>query len=442
MGIVLSRLNHSIYSMKTILTILFVIFNVIHINAQTDLEIGSVYIKRAEQNYLDNEMSKARENFDKAITYIKEINESRVARIGTLLSYDIKDYTKAKILAKRYFELLPEKETDEYNEMLDLYVAIDDDLKKRELDEQRKKIERIKLEKEKRHLDSITNLWNLKSKDFLVSIDDIKAFNNYNVAIFKKTRKLGLIDDRGNVIIEANTYEHAIDHDGYILFTDDEIKPTRVFSYNLRTKVGYQLPSVTQFDEQAYDYGKIMLPRANGILVAYPTNTANVLVFDLNTKQFQSIRDKKELLKTLKKNDIIDKYNKDLQIKIEKNWFELGNTIGGGVHPLYNEGKTLHGFLSTSQGKIYTSDYYSHFGSYCDGKFEIIENGNNGWMDPEGLKFDSIPNESGSYSGNSKFVKVKPGQFKILHKTNGKEVLILRDKSILLLEDYIEKHTN
>ncbi|MFD2917361.1 hypothetical protein [Psychroserpens luteus] len=427
--------------MKTILTILFVIFNVININAQTDLEIGSVHLDRAEQSYLDNNMREARKHFDKAILYIKEITDSRVARLGTLLSYDIKDYTKAKILAKRYFELEKDNTKDSYKEMLVLYVTIDDDIKLREIEEERLRLERIKLENEKRHLDSITNLWTQKSSAFLLDIDDVKAFNKYNLAIYRKAGKLGLIDDRGTIIIEANTYEYAIDHDGYILFTDDEMKPTRVFCYNISTKEGYQLPSVTQFDNQAYDYGKFMLPRTNGLLVTYPTNTANVLVFDLNTKQFQSIEDKKEMLKTLKKNDIIDKYNKELQIKIEKDWFELGNTVGGGIHAIYNEKNELHGFLSTSEGKIYSSNYYSHLGAFCDGKFQIIENGTSGWMDAEGLKFDSKPNESGNYSGNSKYVKVKAGQFKILEKNNDSEMLILEDEKLLLLQDFIEKHS-
>nr|WP_321226651.1 hypothetical protein [uncultured Psychroserpens sp.] len=427
--------------MKTILTILFVIFNVININAQTDLEIGSVHLDRAEQSYLDNNMREARKHFDKAILYIKEITDSRVARLGTLLSYDIKDYTKAKILAKRYFELEEDNTKDSYKEMLVLYVTIDDDIKLREIEEERLRLERIKLENEKRHLDSITNLWTQKSSAFLLDIDDVKAFNKYNLAIYTKAGKLGLIDDRGTIIIEANAYEYAIDHDGYILFTDDEMKPTRVFCYNMSTKEGYQLPSVTQFDNQAYDYGKFMLPRTNGLLVTYPTNTANVLVFDLNTKQFQSIEDKKEMLKTLKKNDIIDKYNKELQIKIEKDWFELGNTVGGGIHAIYNEKNELHGFLSTSEGKIYSSNYYSHLGAFCDGKFQIIENGTSGWMDAEGLKFDSKPNESGNYSGNSKYVKVKAGQFKILEKNNDSEMLILEDEKLLLLQDYIEKYS-
>ena len=74
-------------------------------------------------------------------------------------------------------------------------------------------------------------------------------------------------------------------------------------------------------------------------------------------------------------------------------------------------------------------------------KFQIIENGTSGWMDAEGLKFDSKPNESGNYSGNSKYVKVKAGQFKILEKNKDNEMLILEDEKLLLLQDFIEKHS-
>ncbi|MCK8481243.1 hypothetical protein [Psychroserpens algicola] len=427
--------------MKSLTTLLLLFISMSLCNAQTDLEIGSVYIKRAEQSYLDNEMGKAREYFDKAITYIKEINDSRVARIGTILSFDIKDYTKAKILAQRYFELEQEKTSEDYFEMLELYVTIDEAIKQRAIEEERNRLEQLKLAKEKRRLDSLTNLWHEKSQKFYIEIDSIGDFNKYNLAIYKSKDYLGIMDDYGRILMKADTFPHAIAYDGYIIFMNDLERPTRLFCFNSKTQEKFLLPDVTAFNPQAYDYGEIMLPRANGLLVTYPKNCKDVVVFNLNSKEFRAIEDKKELLKNLKKNDIIDKYDKDLNVRIEKQWYAIGNSVGGNFYALFNEDKELHGFISASDGRVYTSDYYSNFGGFCDNKFQVIENGKTIWMDAEGIKYYSNENLSGAYSGTTKFVKTDQGKFKILQKDKGKDVLIKGNETLHLLEDFIEQRS-
>ncbi|MCB0387950.1 MAG: hypothetical protein KDD23_04335 [Winogradskyella sp.] len=428
--------------MKSLFITFFLLIGIFSIHSQTEQEIGSVYIKRAEESFKEGNMDEARDYFKKARQYIKEIEDSKVARIGALLSDDIGDYQKAQILTKRYFDLNPEKSTDEYLEMLELYVHIEEALEAKKIEQIKIAEEQIREENKQKRLDSLTNVWTQRSNMFYLNIDSIGTFNQYNIAIYKLEDHIGLMDHLGQVVIEANTYEHALDYDGYVLFMDDKIKPTRLFCYNASTKKGYQLPSITQFDPQAYDYGKVMLPRANGLLVAYPNNASNVLIFNLNTQEFQKGLDKKEYLKTLKKNDIIEKYNNDLQIKIEKNWYELGDALGGGIHPLYEHKTKLYGFLNTFNGTVYTSNYYSHFGAFCNGKFQIVENNKHLWMDVEGLKYEDNENESGAYSGASTFVKDNTGKYKIVQKVDGKNKLVYGDEQLPMLNDFLAQQSN
>ncbi|MCX7550794.1 hypothetical protein [Xanthomarina sp. F2636L] len=427
--------------MKSLILTFTLLLGVFSLHAQTDQEIGSIYINKAEESFKEDNMDAARDYFRKARLYIKEIDDSKVARIGALLSDNIGDYQKAQILTKRYFDLEPDKSSDEYLEMLELYVSIEEALEAKKIAYVEAQEELLRVENEKRRIDSITDLWTQKSEAFFIEIDSIGTFNKYNLAVYKVNDNLGLMDHFGNVIIEANTYKSAMDYDGYVLLMDNKEKPTRLYCYNATTKEGYQLPSVTQFNPQAYHYGKVMLPRTNGLLVAYPNNVSNVLVFDLNTQKFQEGFDKKEYLKTLKKNDIIEKYNSDLQIKIDKNWYELGDALGGGIHPLFHHNK-IYGFLNTFNGNIYTSDYYSHFGAFCSGKFQIIENENHLWMDVDGLKFEENSNESGSYTGNTNFVKDSNGKYKILQEVDGKKVLVYGDQQLPMLNDYLTKYSN
>nr|WP_321222123.1 hypothetical protein [uncultured Psychroserpens sp.] len=430
--------------MKTFISSLLLVLCFTISNAQSDLEIGAVYMDRAEQDYLDNDMRSARSNFDKAIFYIKEINDKRIARLGTLLSYDIKDYTKAKILAQRYFDLEPEKGTAEYEEMLILSVTIREDIIAKDKENERLRIEAIAKAKKERKLDSLTNLWEQKSQAFYVSIDSVGSFNDKNIAIYKSAGKFGIIDDFGNIIFNADTFENVIENEGYILFIDDLKRPSSIYCFNTNTQKGYILPDVSQFDSQAYDYGKLMLPRENGLLVTYPNKLGDVIVFDLNAKEFQTKEDKKELLKTLKKNDIIDKYDKDLKIRLEKEWFSIGSTIGGGFYPLFNEDKSIYAYLSTSNGRLYTADYYSHFGAFCDNTFQIIENNRSSFMDAEGVKqeLQLKLKPVKTYAGSNRYVKSKNGKFQILKTENGKEVLIKGNQKLKLLPDYINEHTN
>ncbi len=407
--------------------------------SQTDVEMGSVYINRAEQSYLDNDLNEAISNFDKAMRYIKEVKDSKVARIGTLISFKLNDLSKADVLAKRYFDLNPEKDTEEFKEMLELRVTIMEALEARAIAEKKALEAKIAKEKEARRIDSLTTIWNNKAKEFLIAADSVGDFNSYNIAIYKVADKLGLISEVGDVILEANTYSHVLFFDGFYIFMNDDLKPTRLYCFNAQLKEGYNLPNVSEFNAEAYDYGKVMLPRENGILITYPSNSNDIAVFDLNTRRFMYDENKKDLLKDLKKNDIIERYNSDLQIRLNKEWYDLGTTIGGGFYPVFN-GKSLKGFLSTSNGRLFDTEYYQYFGPFCNGRFQIVENGNSLWMDAEGIKFDTIDDNTGQYTGHYKFVKENTNHYRIVTKEGEKEVFVKGEKRFPKLDDFLEQH--
>ena len=164
--------NLSIMKFKVFFLVLFI--STTSFFAQTNSEIANVYLNRAEASYFENKIDESLKFFDKAMKYITEIKESRVAKIGMLLHYKIKDYQKAKIFSKQYFDLEINKNTDDYQYMLDVYVNIDEALEAQKAEDERLQRERIAAEKRKRHLDSMTVIWNAKADELVLKFDAIK----------------------------------------------------------------------------------------------------------------------------------------------------------------------------------------------------------------------------------------------------------------------------
>jgi len=426
--------------MKFLFTPVFLLFLALPVFSQSDAEIGAIYVEKSEASLLEGDLDSALEYFSKARRYIKEIEDSNVARVGAMVSNEVRDYTKAKILTQLYFDLNPDNKTSEYQDMLLMYVNIEEAMEAIAIEDEKLRLEKLEQERQQRRLDSLTAIWTAEYETFLINMDSITAFNSYNIAAYFKGGNVGIMDHLGQVLVEANTYKEAIEYDGFVLLLDNVERPTRIYAYNAASKDGYQLPSVTQFLPQAYDFGHVMLPRSNGMLVTYPSNANNVFIYDLNTKKYMDNPDMEDQLKTMKKNDIIDRFNSDLEIRMDKNWYTIGNALGGGLHPIYNSKKELHGFLNTYNGKMFDASYYKFVGPFCSGKYQIIEDGNSLWMDTEGVKFETLENKSGTYSGNSKFVKNTNGTFQILKEVDGKDHLIFKDKSLVVLEDFLIKN--
>ncbi|NRD23180.1 hypothetical protein HNV10_08005 [Winogradskyella litoriviva] len=425
-------------SFKSIILSFLFVFTTVSF-AQTNSEIAEVYVKRSEALFFNSDMDKSLEIFNKALKYMDSIPNSRVAKLGTLLHFEHQQFFEARSYAKWYFELEEDKTKEEYSDMLETYVNIQEEIDKYIEEQKVLELQRLKEDREAKRLDSLNNLWSDKSKAFQINIDSIYTFNKYNLAVFSKDGKLGIMNDVGTVVEEPLDFKHYITYDGYVLMLDKPKNPTKIFAYNCKNKQGQLLPSVAQFNSNSSHFGKVMLPRANGLLVAYPNNTGNAFIYNLEIKSVVASSDLKEFLKELKKNDIIEKY-KDNQIRINKQWLTLGNTLGAGVYELY-ENNTRYGYLNTSDGKIYDNKYYNYLGGFCNGNFELLEDEKRFWLDADGVKREKNKNENGNYSGVSRFIKQENGSYYILQNRKGKDYLILGKNALLNRKQFVSGAT-
>lgn len=422
------------------LKIFLVVIICVNLNsiAQTNQEIAGVYLNRAERSYADKMLEKSIQYFDKAIKLMGDSTSSRVARLGMILNFEQKKFFIARSYSYDYFELA-EKGTEEYEEMLELRVDIQEKIDQ-DIAEM-KKIEQERLRKlaQARRLDSLRKSWQASSLKFDVEVDSISNFNINNVAVYKKDNAYGIMDDLGNVIEKANLYKHAISYDGFILLLSDKNKPTKVYCYNTNTKEGGLLPSVVSFNNSSTHYGKVMLPRSNGMFTAYPNNSTEVYIYNLQTKMFATIEDPKSLLKGLRKNDIIDNYNKDGQVKINKKWLFIGGNLGGGIYALYESKNRLYGFLNTSNGNVLSSEYYNYLGAK-DGSFELIDNGKRFWMNEEGVRQEFNADKNGVYNGLTRIIRLENGKFRLVQNIDGEDYLVLGSDKLINQKAFISKH--
>lgn len=115
--------------MKKILLLICFCFSVLMYSQSND-EIASIYIKRAEKKHKEQKTSEAVKDYTKAMKYI-DISKSTdisVPKLGMVLFAEIEDFVQAKKYSKDYFRLVSDKTSDEYLNMLELYVDIVDKL--------------------------------------------------------------------------------------------------------------------------------------------------------------------------------------------------------------------------------------------------------------------------------------------------------------------------
>ena len=130
--------------MKQILFAIVILLSSNFLTAQSDKEIADVYLKKAKDNYAKLETEKALSNFNKAVKLLDTITKSDQARLGVLIHYELMDYKEAFKYAKWYFKLVKNKRTKNYQQLLELYVDIKDELDKQLADEKRLEAERLK----------------------------------------------------------------------------------------------------------------------------------------------------------------------------------------------------------------------------------------------------------------------------------------------------------
>ncbi len=408
-------------------------------NAQSNKEIANVYIKRSQESLNNLEIELSLEHFNKAMKYMDTITSSKVARLGTLIHYELRNFSEAKSFAKQYFLIAKNKKSEEYTEFLELFVNINEELEAQLKEEKRLEEERIKKEKELRRIDSLKTVWVNKSKSLSLKLDTIYPFNKNNLAIFKRNNSYGIITDRGEILVEANEYKDALSFDSFIILKNKKQEPTKIYCYNTTDKSGYLLPSPSDFNTLSTHYGQVMLPRGNGRFVAYPNNSYEPMVYDLNARKNVKIANKQDLFKNLKRNDVIDKYNKDEEVKINKVWYAFGGHLGGGIHPLYfNNGYQVHSFLCSVDGKVLNaSSTYQYIGPFYNNKYQALKAGKTIWINQNGTKVSTPEDESGKYFGSVKVVKVEDGIYQL--KENG--FIVLKNEKLEKLADFLRTNS-
>ncbi|MGB0879420.1 MAG: hypothetical protein ACPGTO_02515 [Polaribacter sp.] len=424
--------------MKNLLLAFLCTFSFYTLTAQSNQEISNVYIKRAQQSLNNLEIKQSLIDFTKAMKYTDTITSPNIAKLGVHIHYELGNFKEAKGFAKQYFLLAKNRNSEEYNQLLDLSVNINEQLEEQLIEEKKFEKERIRKEKELKVLDSLKTIWNDKATSLSLKVDSIYRFDKNNLALFRDNGSYGIINDRGKIIVQADEYKGAIAFDGFILFMDTLQEPTKIYSYNRNSKEGFLLPNISDLNPLSTHYGKVMLPRANGRLVTYPNNSYQPMVYDLNTKKVIRVSNEKTLFKDLKRRDIIDKFNKEGEVKINKIWYSFGGHLGGGIYPLYKEKNyDVHSFLCAIDGTILdaTSDY-QYIGAFYKNTFQAIEGNKTVWINQNGTKVNGAEDEAGSYSGSSKIKKLKDGSYQILQDG----IIILGDKKLEKMEVFLRKN--
>ncbi|PWG06165.1 hypothetical protein [Polaribacter aquimarinus] len=426
--------------MKKILLTLLCVLAFTVTNSQSKKEIANVYIKRA-QNVIEESIDykEARVLFEKAMKYLDTVTDYRIAKLGTIIYFELSDFKEAKKYSKQYFLVVKNKKSEDYLNQLELAVTIDEEIELEEAEERRLEVERIKKEKELRRIDSLKTLWKNKSDDLSLKLDSIYDFNKNSLALFKNNGNFGIINDRGEIIVSAEEYKHAVSYDGYILLMNKSVEPTKIYSFNTNSQNGFLLPSPSDFNPLSTHYGEVMLPRGNGRLVTYPNNSHKPLVYDLNLKRIVNIANTENLLKSLKKTDRIDKYNKEGEVKINKVWYNFGGHLGGGVHPLYSiENYTLKVFLCSIDGSLLnTNSTYQYIGAFHNNKLQALKGNEITWINQNGTKTNAPKDESGKYSGLSKVVKIAPGVYHIMQN----DFIVLGKEKLEKLADFLRSNS-
>ncbi len=421
--------------MKKYLLIIFYLFAFFQINAQSNNEIASVYIKRSNESLNNLDIELAKEHFDKAMKYMDTITTSEVARLGTFIHFELKLYDLAKMYAKYYFDLAKNKKNDEYNEMLTLSVDINEYLDRFLAEKKRQEEERLQKEKEFRKIDSLKAVWMTKSDLLSIKVDSIYKFNANNVALFKNKVFFGLINDVGKILVEANEFEDVVSFDGYFIFKNKKVEATKMYCFDSNTNKGFLIPNISEFNILSTNYGEVMLPRGNGRLVTYPNNSNEPFVFDLIVQKTVKVSNLDELLKNLKKSDFIDKFNDDGEVKVGKEWYKFGGHLGGGIHPIYSqEGYNLQGFLCSIDGKFLNKNsFYDFIGYFHNNSAQAIKGSQTFWINQNGTKMNDAIDEDENYDGKTKLSKLPNKSYQLLRDG----IIILGDEKLEKMSDFL-----
>ena len=190
---------------KQILTLLSILCFTFSFS-QSNEDIAKVYINRAYNAIQESiDYKEALVQFNKAMEYTDTITSSKVAMLGTFIHYEVNNLEEAKSYAKQYFLLERKKSSDEYLELLGLYVTINEELEKQNAEEKRLEEERIKKEKELRKIDSLKIIWQSKSDTFSLKVDSITIITDdlVKIPVVGASIDLDLLDENHTEILSV-----------------------------------------------------------------------------------------------------------------------------------------------------------------------------------------------------------------------------------------------
>jgi len=221
---------------KSVLLFLYLFFLSVIVNAQSNKDIANVYVKRAWEKYNDLETRKeSLIDFNKAISYLDTIESLDVAKLGAYINYEVGDFAQSKNYAEQYFLIAGENKTEEYDDFVELYVNIKEELEAelaaKIAEEKRLEEERLLKEKEIRRIEYLTKTWKEKSSSLSLNVDNIYPFNENNIAVFSKDGFFGILNDKGAILVNADTYKDVLSYDGYILLKDKAKEPSKIYSF-------------------------------------------------------------------------------------------------------------------------------------------------------------------------------------------------------------------
>ncbi len=411
------------------------------INSQTKREIANVYFKKSREALKSINYPLALSNFDKALKYVDTISKAKNAELGTLINYELKNYDSAKQFAKQFFALNKNKSSERYNDMLVLYVEVEERINKIEEKKRLEEEKKVAREKGLKKIDSLKKNWKLQEKKFILDVDSLYKFNKNRFALFSKDKKYGIINDRGEILLDAEKYGYGVGFDSYFLLTDKRKEPTKIYCYDSNNKKEIVLPAVSEFDEKSNYYDQIMPPRGNGLLIAYPSNSVKTLIYNLKEKEYIRIPNLQDLLKDLKKSEKIDKYNKKKRtVKVNKNWYRFGSDLGGGIYSLYDiEINKIAGFLMTNTGGnpvVVESSGNLFLGAFYNNKSQGLQNDKTIWVNDIGREGEPPNNEDGKYRGTVSVKKVDKGGYKLIEDGS----VFLKDKKMEPLVNFLKRN--
>jgi hypothetical protein len=430
--------------MKKIIVYLL-LFSFLSVFSQTNNDIAKVYIKRAYEAIEESiDYETALKQFEKAMKYTDTIVDKNVAMLGSLIyleqyhkrpseEEELRYLEMAKKYSVQYFNLADSNTSEEYIVNVENSILINENIET--LNNQILKLAQERLKEEQ--TDSLKILWSKKAEILALSLDSIYSFNSNNYAVFSKNGKFGILNDSGVIVMPANEFVDAVNYAGFILLKNKHKEASKLYYFNTNTGMGSLLPNPSDFNPLSTNYGKIMLPRANGRLVVYPNNSIEPMVFDLNQAKVVRVVNVEEVLENLKKKDIIKKYNKDNDIKIDKEWYTFGGHLGGGIHPLYLEGNyEVHAYLFSVDGTVlFSSSDYDFIGTFYDNRAQALKGNTVSWINQNGTKISDAKDKMETYAGNSKVVKLEDGVYQIYRDG----LLIKGEESLEKLPGYLRK---